>query len=134
MTVFPRNTLRAHAMGRDALATLFVGAAVAIYLLAATGTALQTLSTRTLAALIFALGAAACASTGERMAEAFSTKGNPPLVLYAAVASLVGAVALITGVGAIITASEKMLDVLVPSIVALWLLATVRHASATTKE
>jgi hypothetical protein len=134
MTVYPHSAAETHVLRHELLATLFVGAAVAVYLLATTGTMFGSLSTRMLGAAVLTLGFAACIANYEGMMSAFTPGRNAPLLLYVAVASIGGALALATGIGTMITGSERMLDVLVPTIVALWLLATVRHASAATRE
>jgi len=47
---------------------------------------------------------------------------------YVVVASLLGAVALLSGIMTLVSASETMLAILVAATVALWVLATIRHA------
>jgi hypothetical protein len=52
-------------------------------------------------------------------------------MLFTVPASLLGLVALVAGIWAIVAASETMLAVLVGAMVVLWLMATVRHAVVT---
>jgi hypothetical protein len=51
--------------------------------------------------------------------------------VYLAIASLLGLVALVSGVFTLVNASEPMFGALVAATVALWLMATVRHATKT---
>jgi len=113
---------------RDALATLFVAAAAALYALWQTGTAVAGMSTRVLGAVVFGLGWAGCMSDQGEMASVYGAGGRrrAPMV-YVVVASLLGAVALAAGIMTLISASETMLAILVAATVALWVLATVRH-------
>jgi hypothetical protein len=114
---------------RDALATLFVAAAAALYALWQTGTAAAGMSTRVLGTVAFALGWAGCVSDQREMASVYGAGGRrrAPMA-YVVVASLLGAVALVAGIITLVSASEPMLAVLLAATVALWVLATVRHA------
>jgi hypothetical protein len=116
---------------RDALATLFVAAAVALYGLWLTGTAAAGTSTRVLGAVVFGLGWAGCVSDQREMASVYGAGGyrRAPMA-YVVVASLLGAVALAAGIMTLVSASEVMLAVLMAATIALWLLATVRHATS----
>lgn len=114
---------------RDALATLLVGAAAALYGLWQTGTALAGMSTRVLGAVVFGLGWAGCMSDQREMASVYGARGRRRAPMgYVVAASLVGGVALVTGIMALVSASETLLAILVAATVALWALATVRHA------
>jgi hypothetical protein len=114
---------------RDALATLFVAAAAALYGLWQTGTAAAGTSTRVLGAVVFGLGWAGCMSDQREMASVYGAGGRrrAPMA-YVVVASLLGVVALAAGIITLVSASETMLAILVAATVALWVLATVRHA------
>jgi hypothetical protein len=114
---------------RDALATLFVAAAAALYGLWQTGTAGAGMSTRVLGAVVFGLGWAGCMSDQGEMASVYGAAGRrrSPMA-YVVVASLLGAVALLAWIMTLLSASGTMLAVLVAATIALWVLATVRHA------
>jgi hypothetical protein len=115
---------------RDALATLFVAAAAALYALWQTGTAVAGMSTRVLGAVVFGLGWAGCMSDQREMASVYGADGRrrAPMA-YVVIASLLGAVALVAGIMTLIGASETLLAILVATTVALWVLATIRHAT-----
>jgi hypothetical protein len=110
---------------RDGLATLFVAGAAVLYALWLAP------STRVLGAVVFTLGFAGCMSDQAEMAGVYGAEGRrrAPMA-YVVVASLVGAVALVAGIVTLVGASETALGVLVAAIVALWAMATVRHALA----
>jgi hypothetical protein len=116
---------------RDIPPTLFVVAAGVVYALWATGTAMGGLSTRTIAAIVFALGFAACTVGQKRMAEVFEA-GPHRLwaAMYIAATGAVGTLALVAGIIALVTASTAMLVTLLIAMAALWLTATARHALA----
>ena len=117
---------------RDGLAALFVGAAGVVYAVWATGTAMTGLSTRTVAAVVFGLGWAACLANQNEMAVVYgaaSGRLRPP-VAYAVVASGVGVLALVTGIVTLVTASGAMLALLVAALGAMWVIATARHMLA----
>jgi uncharacterized membrane protein YoaK (UPF0700 family) len=87
------------------------------------------MSTRAMAVVVFALGWLGCTSDAKRAASVYMPgDGDRPSMPYAVLASLLGLVALVAGIWAIVAASETMLAVLVGAMVALWLVTTVRHA------
>jgi hypothetical protein len=114
---------------KDARTTLFVAGAVAVYTLWATGSAFQSMSTRVLTAIVLGLGMAACSSNGDQMAVVYAVgqERRVPMA-YVVIVSTLGAVALGVGVIALVTASEAMLATLVATLVALWVVSTIRHA------
>jgi hypothetical protein len=114
--------------GADLVATLLVAAAVVLSTLWFTDTALTGWSTRAAAGVVLALGYLGCMSSRAGLAEVYGAQGRhrAPLA-YVVTTSLVGALALVSGVAALVWASEAMLVTLVVSMVALWLLATARH-------
>jgi hypothetical protein len=115
---------------RDDLATLLVAAAGLVAFLWLRGAALTGMSPRTIGAIVFALGFAACTSDKVGMANVYGAEGNrrAPMA-YVALASLLGLAALVAGVLAVVTGSETVLVALVAAMAALWLMATVRHAT-----
>jgi hypothetical protein len=113
----------------DVVATITVAGATTAYALWLTDVALTGISTRAMAVLVFALGWAGCMTVGNRMGALYGAAGSPLRQrVYAVTTSLLGAVALVSGVAAIVTAGQTALAVLVLAMVALWVAATVRHA------
>jgi hypothetical protein len=117
---------------RDGLATVWVAAAAAVYLLWATGAAMTAWSARTVAVLVFALGWAACVTDQKQIAGVYGAirEDSRPPAAYVVVVSAIGVLALVTGVLALVTGSTAMLATLAVSMGGLWLLATARHALA----
>jgi hypothetical protein len=116
---------------KDIRATVIVIVATAFYALWLTGTVAAGLSTRVVAAAVFALGWLGCTSDADQMKAVFGVEGarRPPL-LYVVLASLAGGVALVAGAIAIIWSNDAMLATLVVAMAALWIAATVRHQVA----
>ncbi|MCK2216120.1 hypothetical protein MF672_020290 [Actinomadura sp. ATCC 31491] len=108
---------------KDALATVAAAADVAVYVVFTRGADVWFFNdVRGAAATILVLGlVGGCALSS--LAEEFQGRTG-----YVAVASAIGALALIAGVVALVAASEFALAVLFWSTIALWLVATVRHA------
>jgi hypothetical protein len=117
---------------RDGLATVFVAAAAAVYVPWVTGAALTGWSVRVTAAVVFALGWAACMTDQKQMAVVYGAtrEGRRPPAAYAVLVSAIGALALVAGVLALVTGSAALLATLAASMAGLWLIATVRHAVA----
>lgn len=115
---------------KDVRATVFVVGAAVFYTLWLTGTVAADMSTRVVAAIVFALGWLGCTSDADQMKAVFGVEGKRPPLLYVVLASLVGGVALVAGTIAIIWSNEVMLATLVVAMAALWIAATVRHQIA----
>jgi hypothetical protein len=115
---------------KDVRATVFVVGAAVFYALWLTGTVAADMSTRVVAAIVFALGWLGCTSDADQMKAVFGVEGKRPPLLYVVLASLVGGVALVAGTIAIIWSNEVMLATLVVAMAALWIAATVRHQIA----
>lgn len=117
---------------RDGLATVFVAAAAAVYVPWVTGAALTGWSVRVTAAVVFALGWAACMTDQKQMAVVYGAAGEGPRppAAYAVLVSVIGALALVAGVIALVTGSAALLATLAGSMAGLWLIATARHAVA----
>lgn len=114
---------------KDAEATVVVGGAVLFYALWTTDTVAVGMSVRVAAAIVFALGWLGCVSDTERMKEVYGAEGETRLPLaYVVPTSLLGGVALVAGLVAIVAASETALLWTVVTMVVLWLLTTIRHA------
>ncbi len=116
---------------RDGLATVFVAAAAAVYLLWMTGAAMTGWSVRVTAVVVFGLGWAACVTDQKQMAVVMvpAGKGQRSPATYIVLASAIGGLglALVTGVIALVTGSAAMLATLAASLAGLWLIATARH-------
>jgi hypothetical protein len=122
---------------KDGLATVFVGAAVALYLLSQGGTAVAGLSgPRALAVAVFGLGIGGCYTAKSHMGHVYGVGGRPrPPLLYVVLASVLGGVMLVAEIVALTGGSTAALATLTAAMVALWTLATIRHgASHTTPE
>ena len=117
---------------RDGLASLFVVSAAVLYALWVTDTGLAGMSTRALGAAVFVLGWAACTSNKAEMAIVYGVDRvrRRPSMPYVVAASILGAVALVAGIVALVSAKEAMLATLVITMGALWMIATLRHAFA----
>ena len=113
------------------MAALAVAVATVGYLLWSTGTAFETTSPRVIALGVFALGVVGCMAAADRMTEMYGAgeRDHTP-VWFRVVISAVGAIALVGGLTAIITANQSMLGVLVVATVALWVLATARQLTS----
>src|ERR1039458_1359894 len=116
---------------RDGLATVFVAAALAVYLLWVSGAAMTGWSVR-VAAAVFGLGWAACVTDQKQMAVVYGAAhgGRRPPAAYVVLVSGIGALALVTGVIALVAGSAAMLATLAASMGGLWVIATVRHTLA----
>ena len=115
---------------RDGLATLLVAAAAVVYALWAAGAAMPGVSTRWMTVIAFALGVAACTANQHELGELYGAtrQGPHPSGIYIALATALGIVMLAAGILAFVLASEALLATLVAAMIALWLIATVRHA------
>lgn len=116
---------------KDALATLFTLAAVLVYVLWATETAFTDTGTRTIALTVFALGFAGCMSNERSMASMYAGGSDRTVSMtYVVTSTLIGFLALVAGLAAMLTGSEAMVATLVVATVTLWILSTVRHVVA----
>lgn len=117
---------------RDGLASLFVVIAAAIYAVWVTETGLTGMSTRALGTAVFVLGWAACTRNKAEMAIVYGADRarRRPSMPYVVAASILGAVAFVAGIIALVSANEAMLATLVIATGALWVIATLRHAFA----
>jgi hypothetical protein len=80
--------------------------------------------------IAFVLGMAACTANQRELGEVYGAtrEGPRPSGLYIALATALGVVMLAAGILAFVLASEAMLATLVAAMIALWLIATARHA------
>jgi hypothetical protein len=110
---------------QDLIATALVAAAGVLYILWLTGFAPASMSsTRTTGLVVLALGFAASASAVVPYFDQL-IHGNRA---YLAVTTLIGVVALIAGVQALVSASGAGLGVVMGAMSVLWLMATIRHS------
>ena len=117
---------------KDGLATVFVGAAVLLYLLSPSDLWLFGLTgSQGLSVAIFALGVGGCYTTRSQMKDVYGYEGRdrPPL-LYVVLSSLLGAVMLVAGIVAIFGGNTAALATLTGAMVVLWVLTTVRHSAS----
>ena len=123
-----------HLTARDGVASLFVAAAAVLFGLWTSGAAMAGVSVRVMTVIVFALGYLGCLADQRQMALVYGAGGQAraaPLG-YVVLSSALGGLALVAGIIALVTASHVMLATLCATVVALWLLATVRHAMAAT--
>jgi hypothetical protein len=116
---------------KDAVATLAVGGIVAVYVAFLTGTSAWLISTArgtTTAVLVLGL-AGGCALGG--LAGAYTGPKSPTGLAFTQMASDLGMVALAAAIVGLITGGAAALAVLVAATIALWLVATARHALTT---
>ena len=116
------------------MATVFVGAAVVLYLLSQGGATVAGLSgPRAPAVAIFALGVGGCDTARSHMQDVYGVGGRPrPPLLYVVLASVLGGVTLVAGIVAISGGSTAALATLTGAVVALWAMATIRHRASRT--
>jgi hypothetical protein len=122
---------------KDALATVFVGAAAVLYVLWAGGaTVAEPWAPRALGVAILGLGVGACYTAKSHMETVYGVNGGPrPPLFYVVLVSVLGGVTLVAGIVAIATGGAAALATLTGAMVALWALATIRHMrSRTTPE
>ena len=113
---------------KDAVATLFMAAIVAVYVAFLNGTSAWLISTpRGATTAVLVLGfVGGCALGG--LAEAYTGAKSRSAVAFTAIASVLGVVALTAAIVGLITGGTVALAVLVAATLALWLTATIRHA------
>jgi hypothetical protein len=117
---------------RDALATVFVLAAVVVYgIWLVDDEVLGTSSVRTIGLVVMLLGLASSVTAVVYGVGAGLLKAPK---LYLVVSSLFGLGALVAGVLVLVDESEPMLGGLVIATAILWLMSTVRHALIVTRE
>ena len=110
---------------KDAVSTVFMAAIVAIYLAFLNSTTAWLISrARGTATAVLVLGIVGGCGMGAAADQYQDERARG----YTSLASALGATALVAGVIALITASTVALAILVAATLALWLVATVRHA------
>jgi hypothetical protein len=117
---------------KDGLATVFVGAAVVLYMLSQGGNTVAGLSgPRALTVAIFGLGIAGCYTAKSQMEAMYGVSGRPrPPLLYVVLVSVLGGVALVAGIVAFSGGRTAALATLTASMAGLWALATTRHSTS----
>lgn len=116
---------------RDAIATLAAGAIVTIYVAFLNGTSAWLISTaRGTTTAVLVLGVAGgCALS--RLAEAYAGAQSRTALGFTKMATDLGMIALAAAIAGLITGGTLALAILVAAAIALWLVATVRHAFIT---
>jgi hypothetical protein len=116
---------------KDAVATLFMAAIVVVYAAFLNGTSAWLISTsRGTTAAVLVLGwIGGCALGG--LAEAYTGARSPAARAFTAIATVLGLAALTAAILGLITGGTVALAVLVAATIALWLVATIRHAFTT---
>lgn len=117
---------------KDGLATVFVGAAVALYMGSQDGTTIAGLTgTRALTVAIFGLGVAGCYTAKSQMEAVYGVGSGPrPPLLYVVLVSAVGGVTLVAGIVAFAGGGDTALTTLTVAMIALWTMATIRHGTS----
>lgn len=114
---------------RDVVATVFVVAGGLVYLLWLADRAVPGLtSARAVALFVLGTGIAASASAVVPSFEQLMHGSKS----YMAVTSLIGGVAAVAGVVAVVRQTDGMLGLLVAATAVLWIIATVRHTTMKT--
>jgi len=109
---------------KDAVATLFVGIAIALYVANLAGADLAFVSgPRVLAAVLLGLGVASFVAAAE-IPEQVDRASNRWLTIF----GVLGTVSVVAAAGAMISANAVFLAILVAAITLMWTLATTRHA------
>lgn len=113
---------------KDAVSTLFMAAIVAAYVAFLNGTSLWLISSaRGTAAAVLVLGmVGGCALSSA--ADLYTGRQPASTRAFAALATVAGIIALIAAVVAMITGATAALAILVAATLALWVIATMRHA------
>lgn len=115
---------------KDAVATLFTGGIVAVYVAFLNGTSVWLISSaRGTTTAVLVLGfVGGCALGG--LADAYTGAKSPSAQAFVAIATALGIVALTAAIVGLIGGGTVALAVLVSATIALWVVATVRHAFA----
>lgn len=113
---------------KDAVATLFMGGIVAVYVAYLNGTSAWLISTaRGTTTAVLVLGfVGGCALGG--LADAYTGAKSRSALAFTVVATILGLTALTAAIVGLITGGTVALAVLVATTLALWLVATMRHA------
>jgi hypothetical protein len=113
---------------KDWVATLFMAGIVGVYAAFLNGTSAWLISTaRGTTTAVLVLGfVGGCALGG--LAEAYTGARSRPALAFTAIATILGLTALTAAVVGLLTGGAVALAVLVAATLALWLVATIRHA------
>lgn len=120
---------------KDGLATIYVAAALACFAVWLADGAVAGVSGRALVGVIFVLGMAGCVTARSQMEAIYGVNGKirPPMT-YVVLVSAVGALALVAGIVAIVGGGTLAVTILVLAMIAMWILATVRHQASNPTE
>jgi len=117
---------------KDALATVLVGAAAALYVLWVGGTTVAGLTgTRAFTIAVFALGVGGCYTARSEMEAVYGVRGGPrPPLVYVVLATILGGITLVAGIVAFAGGGDAALATLIGAMLGLWALATIRHTAS----
>jgi len=113
---------------KDGLATVFLAVAVVVFSVWSAGASIAGISGRGLVVTIFLLGIAGCYTAQSQFETLYGANGTTrgPLA-YVALISVLGALATVAGIVALIGGGGLAVTTLLLAMVAMWVLATVRH-------
>ena len=113
---------------KDGLATVLVAVAVVSFAVWSAGASIAGISGRGLVVAIFLLGIAGCYTAQSQFGILYDVTGTarPPLV-YVVLVSMLGALATVAGTVALIVGGGLAVTTLLLAMIAMWILATVRH-------
>ena len=113
---------------KDGLATVFVGLAVVLFVVWSAGAAVSGISGRGLVVAILLLGIAGCYTARSQFETFYGVNGTTRAPLaYVVLVSVVGALATVAGIVAVIGGGTVAVTTLLLAMVVMWILATVRH-------
>jgi hypothetical protein len=113
---------------KDGLATVFVGLAVVLFVVWSAGAAVSGISGRGLVVAILLLGIAGCYTARSQFETFYGVNGTTRATLaYVVLVSVVGALATVAGIVAVIGGGTVAVTTLLLAMVVMWILATVRH-------
>jgi hypothetical protein len=113
---------------KDGLATVLVAVAVVAFAVWSAGASIAGISGRGLVVAIFLLGIAGCYTAQSHFETVYGANGTTrPPVAYVVLVSAVGALATVAGVVALIVGGGLAVTTLLLAMIAMWILATVRH-------
>lgn len=113
---------------KDGLATVFVAAAVVIFAVWSAGGSVVGISGRGLVVAIFLLGIAGCYTAQSQFEAVYGGNGTirPPMG-YVVLVSVVGALATVAGIVALIVGGGLAVTTLLLAMIVMWILSTARH-------
>ena len=113
---------------KDGLATVLVAVALVFFAGWSAGATVAGISGRGLVLAVFLLGIAGCYTAQSQFGIVYGVTGTarPPLV-YVVLVSMLGALATVVGIVALIVGGGLAVTTLLLAMIVMWILATVRH-------